>query len=101
MSALRKSGPSLRLASNEPHEPASEEDSANEHGEALQAVVKLLFGRVLLGDPEDDRREEREDHRGREVGKGDGHGFFPSAMWWASAAAMKFSSPATMTKVLP
>jgi hypothetical protein len=67
------------LSANQPHDPASHKDAPHEHGKAIQAIADLFSGGVFLGNPEDNRGEESEDDRGREVRQRDGHGFFPNA----------------------
>jgi hypothetical protein len=61
------------LSSDEPHGPAGDDDSAEEHDEAVEAVANHVAGGFAMGDAEDDRREEREDKGGAEVGELDGH----------------------------
>jgi len=70
------------LSPDEPHGPASHEDSANKHAKAIEAVADLIARRAALGDSEDDGREYSEDQGRAEMGEGDGrhYGFFPIAM---------------------
>jgi len=42
-----------------PHDPASHEQSAHEHGEAVQAVAELVARSFALGDPENGRGKNR------------------------------------------
>ncbi len=70
------------LSPDEPHGPASHEDSANKHAKTIQAVADLVAGRVALGNSEYDRGKKGKYQRRAEVGKSDGrhYGFFPIAI---------------------
>jgi hypothetical protein len=68
------------LSPDQPHDPSGDKYSADKHRKAVEKVVQLLFGCVLLRDAKYGRGEQRKHDRGGEVGQGDGHGFFPKAM---------------------
>ena len=61
------------LPSYQPHGPARNQRSAQEHYEAIQAVADHVAGGFAVGDAEDDRGKEREYESGAEVGELDGH----------------------------
>ncbi len=89
------------LALEEPHDPAGDEDSADEPGEAVEAIVDHASGFVALRDAEDNGGADRKDESGGEVREVEVHCFFPMAMWYASMAAMKLSRPPQTRNLVP
>jgi len=57
------------LVPQHPHHPAGHEDSADEQGEAIQAVVDLLARCAALRDAENNRGKNTEQHGGTEMGE--------------------------------
>jgi hypothetical protein len=52
-----------------PHYPTGYEDSANEHGKAVQAIANLFTGSTTLGDTEHHRSKQAEQDSGTEMGE--------------------------------
>jgi hypothetical protein len=65
------------LMSQYPHHPSRHEHSADEQDEAVQAVADLVARGASLGDSENDRSKNREQHGGGEMGEFQGHSVFP------------------------
>ena len=61
-----------------PHDPACHDQSAHEHGEAVQAIAELTARCLALGDAENGRSENREQQSGVEVGECEDQVFFRS-----------------------
>jgi len=61
---------------DEPHQPARNEDSANEHGKTIQAITDLVARRVALRNAEHDRGKNREQQGGGEMRELEAHRWF-------------------------
>ena len=64
-----------------PHHPARHNQSAHEHGEAVEAVTNLFARNFALRDSENHRSKNREQQGGVEMGESEDQDFFPMAMW--------------------
>jgi len=56
-----------REPQQDPHDPAGQEHSAQEHGEAVEAVFHLIHRGATLGNAEDHRGKKRKEKCGAEV----------------------------------
>ena len=57
----------VSLPPQKPHHPSSQEDSTDEHSEAVESVPDLLARGIALGDTENDGCKQREQNGSAEM----------------------------------
>ena len=61
------------LPSQKPHHPTGNQDSAQEHGETIEAIANHLAGGVTMSDAKDDGCKQGENRRRTEMIESKGH----------------------------